>query len=319
MAPTPPPQNPGGTSFTFDPAEAAAEYKKYQASQATDTKVAYVWLPGKKRKVSRNLREGRNGEFYGHGMPSTEDKEFFGSDAGNGMERLFGQMVEDETGRVSADSVVNWMYDKKKSTEIFNRLVKMGFDVKNWGEAFEIWKQAVNHASDAYMSSNQRMKMSPWDMIEMMKPSKEEIAARVPSPWRGLQYNQTSTQVDMADVSPETAKAMITQTLTQALGRGPSDQEIADFTARAAAIIHENPLTTQHTASYEWDPNATPQGGDYVQTGAVNQQIGPSGEEVGQMLQGAAQEMADANPEAGAYEAATEGMNAFFQAIQSPV
>lgn len=215
-------------------------------------------------------------------------------------------------GQTSADEVANWVYDPKKRQQILSYLQKKGYEVDSFAKLDQIWQEAVGRSADAYGTSGGRVKKSPWDMLDLLAPSPEEIARR--GPLKGLAYSDTTTTTHIAQMGPETAKGILTNALKDALGRDPTDEEIEDFASRANAIVSENPSQTRTTTNYVWDEAE----GGYRATGQTSRQVGPSSEEVGAMVQGAAEDEAEDDPEYGAYQAAGVVSNWLFNAIQSP-
>lgn len=281
-----------------------------------------VWLPGKK-KTGKAKRAPSGPLFMKNPQGEAPSLPFYGRE-------------KDTTipGDKSADDVYNWIYDDKKRSQIISFLQDKGYEPKSMDDVEKIWKEAVGRASDSYMTSGGKKKMSPWDILDLYSPAggKDGLPGKGgsgdnsvdPFPWRGNSFTETSTTEHIQEMGPEQARGILTNALTDALGRAPTQEEIEDFASRANAIVSANPQRSETTSTYEWDDDASldnegqTQGG-YRQTGSSTREVGPSAEEVAAMVQNEAMDDSMENPEYGAYQASTTYYNALLQAIASPV
>lgn len=270
--------------------------KKWDAANSAKSQ-SYLWLPGVKRGRV-HTQKSSNGMDYAHGWNTP-----------------YTDMTD--AGEVTTDAALAMIYDPQKRQDILERAQKEGYTINNFDDLQKLWGQAVQNATAAYMGSGKKMKPSPFEMLHLMASMGQNDSRR--QPVRGLEFNDTTQQVDFASMAPETARQILTSSLSDALGRAPTDTEIEDFASRANAIVSANPQITNSTAHMVWNPKGGQDGlGAYEQQSVVNQQVGPSGQDVANMVQNEAIDDAQSNPEYGAYQASTTYMNALLQAIMSP-
>ena len=252
--------------------------------QASQRLAPTVWLPV---LSTTQYRPGR--EDAGHGMPAPPR-----------INRASAQ-------EVSVNQARAWIYNDDLRNQILEFLQKQGYQVHSFDELEKLWNIAVDRAAEAWDGG---VKKTVFDILELGSPTQAGEAG----PPKGQRYTQTYTTTDIAELGPETARAILTNALTEYLGRAPTQEEIEDFASRANAIVSANPQVTETTVTREWDEDL----GDYVETGRTTRQIGPSAEEVRNMVQQAAVDEAMESDEYGAFQAATTYFNALLQAIASP-
>jgi hypothetical protein len=227
-------------------------------------------------------------------------------------------------GESSRDEVYSWVFDPTRYAQIASYMLSRGLQVRNFEDVRQLWAAALDNANAAYEGSNKRLKQSPWDVIDLMAHGDQSGgaagAAGPIEPWRGLEYSETSTHKNIVDMAPETARALIDNTLTEFLGRKANDEEIEDFASRANAIVSANPQITKSTSHREWDPNLNGPGqGGYKETGTTTRQIGPSAEDVGNKVEQNAIDRAMNDPEYDEMYSSMVLYNALVEAISAPV
>lgn len=220
-----------------------------------------VWVSGEKRKPSKPNLMDRGGRDVEHGRRIDEIG---------------------PSGEQTADAVAAWVYDPVKRKEIEAYLQKKGFDTSNFDDVEKAWQTAVDRATRAYEGSGKALKRSPWEMIDDMSAPEDTG----PKPVKGLSWSSSQTDVDMAEMPPEMVRQGITTMLQDLLGRGPTESEVNDFAARAAAIAAEDPYTRTTTSHQEWDPELE----QYVNKGSTVEESGISQAELNAETQEMARE-----------------------------
>lgn len=208
-----------------------------------------VWFPGKTRKYRDYATEYESGDnVYEKGrlQPAKE-------------------RVTESPGAQDSEAVKAWVYDPEKRKQIISYLEKRGFPTDDLSAIENAWFSAVDRAQTAYMGAG--LEKSPWDMLDLMTPPKDQGGPR-----KGLSFDSTQRDVDMAEMPPEMVRQGIEGTLQQLLGRGPTETEVNDFAARAAAIAAEDPYTRTTTSHQKWDDELE----QYVNTGSTTEESGVS-------------------------------------------
>lgn len=258
--------------------------------------VPQVWLPGKKTTTQSAAYISGPREAQ-HGMLQAPKTSMIGK------------------GEYDAQEVSNWVYDSGKLKEITSYLNKKGFDTRSWGAINKSWQDAVQMASDAYGSSGGKLKKSPFDMLDYLAPS--EADKKKNEPWRGMSFDTSHTTRHIDQIGPEDAKAVISASLKDLLGRDPTQEEIEDFASRANAIVGQHPQLTNETKHMVWDPNKDgPDQGGYIEDSSSSTTTGGVSDA---MLQDAANKQGKDSKDYLPFQAATTVSNWLFNAVNSPV
>lgn len=149
--------------------------------------------------------------------------------------------------------------DPKKLQEFVNKGISHkipGFDVDmGMPEIMDAWKRIVD--SSVEISKGTGAKWSPWDIIDSYsKPGAfgttrkgdfiYDVGTGKPVKYVGpTSKTKTSKQVNLS--SPEEVRALAIQSLREALGRNPTDNEVAQFRASINALEQRNPEVTTQT------------------------------------------------------------------------
>lgn len=178
-----------------------------------------------------------------------------------------------------------------------DRMYKSGFinDPNNIEAAFDAWKGAVSRASDMYMLAGK--KVTPWQAMDLMEGINGG-AGRKP-----VTRTSTSTSTDVPAV--EDANAMVDAVFRNAFGRAPNDAELSRYRSMLIRKARSHPRTTTTTQTTDLQGNVTSNStsrGGYSETA----------------MQYDALQRAQADPEFGAYQAATTYFNALIGALDAP-
>jgi hypothetical protein len=147
-------------------------------------------------------------------------------------------------------------------------------------------------------------KITPWKAAELMSQGGGD--RRYGSSGGAFTGNRssTSTSVDLTD--PATAKAIMNDRLSQALGRAARPEELSQFVQVLNSAERANPTVTTSNTRYD-------------QGEAVSQSSTTSGGLTGAGRSQMVLDRAQALPEYGAVQAATTYFNATVDALDSPV
>lgn len=127
-------------------------------------------------------------------------------------------------------------------------------------EAGAVWDSLLQTAIKLSNTTNRTW--TPWDVMESYNHKPGTLGTHRVGDWiidnatgEKVKYvgprskTTTQTSVDLSD--PETAQALITNSLTQLLGRAPSDGELARFRSTLTGYERANPSVATTTESYD--------------------------------------------------------------------
>jgi len=204
------------------------------------------------------------------------------------------QLIDDA---VSLSQVASQYYtwDQKTKDKFLTQLALTGQDVDNMPDAkiAALWG-AYSEQAAAYYASGK--KLTPWDIIAKDRSQREQAYVKPRS------VTQTATNLDIS--SALTARAIFQEATRALLGRAPTKAETRSFQARLNAYEQANPQTTTTTTTYAGGMAGAAGTGDA--TGSTSVTKGGVASADRAMM---AEDTAKADPEYGAYQAATNGMN----------
>lgn len=203
-------------------------------------------------------------------------------------------ITQDVTATASEVAQQYYSWDQKTKDKFLSQLALTGRDVTGLadGQIAQLWAAYVGQAA-SYYGANQ--KLTPWDIIA--KDMKQrEIFMKTPRT-----VTQTATDVQLS--TQQDAHAIFLQAAQSLLGRDPTKSEIKTFKAALNAYEKANPRTTTTTSQYL---------GDQLQSQSQKTTGGVSEASRGLM----AMEDIKKDPEYGAYQAATNGMNWLMEMVQ---
>lgn len=179
-------------------------------------------------------------------------------------------------------------------------------------EAGAAWDNLLQTAIQLTKSTGRNW--TPWEVMESYNHKPGTLGTHRSGDWiidnatgEKVKYvgpkSRTTTQTSVDLTDPETAQALITQSLTQLLGRAPSDGELAQFKGTISGYEKSHPSVATTTEQYDSQgnvvaTNTTRSGGV---TDAARQQL----------LQSKVQD----TPEYAKYQAGTTYFNALLQLI----
>lgn len=139
-----------------------------------------------------------------------------------------------------------YTWDQDEVVDAIARLKAAGLQVDGFDGLVSAWQGLVNRAATTYAMTDGKRKLTPWDVLDLYKD--ESVAAGT-----FVDPNRTETQVhrSVTEVSEGEAWASIQGTLSQMLGRDPTDQETRDFTYRMNRMAATNPQISKTVAQYK--------------------------------------------------------------------
>jgi hypothetical protein len=184
-------------------------------------------------------------------------------------------------------------WDDTTRNKFLSQLNLAGYDTNQLkdGQIAQLWATYAQQAASYYA---QGRKMTPWDVLAMDMQQREKYLNTPRS------VTQTSTAFDMS--TKEDAHAIFMQAAQSLLGRDPTKSEVSSFQSALNAYEKANPTVTTQTTNYL---------GDTV-TGQTSTTKGGVKGEARQLM---AVEDVKADPEFGAYQAATTYFDAMMQMI----
>lgn len=116
------------------------------------------------------------------------------------------------------------------------------------------WGMLVERAGSMYSLSGGERKVTPWDVLSMYGREMAKAGIK-PEPLGPGDpgFNGRTTQINrtISDVSEGEAWSSLRGTVSQMLGRDPSDQEVRDFTYRMSQLAARNPSISKTITQYK--------------------------------------------------------------------
>lgn len=184
-------------------------------------------------------------------------------------------------------------WDAKTKSKFLSQLGLAGYDLGQLkdDQLANLWAGYVQGAAKYALAGN---RVSPWDIIGM------DIAQRETEVAKPRTVTQTQKSYNLS--TAEDAQALFQGAAQTLLGRDPTKSEISRFKATLNKYEQANPTMTTTTS-------------DYLGSELQNQSSTTKGGVSTASQQLMAQETAKKNPEYGAYQAATSGMNWLMEMI----
>ena len=192
-----------------------------------------------------------------------------------------------------------YTWDEEQVDDAMKRMQDAGYDVRSFDDLTEVWGGLVDRASKTYMLSKGERKVTPWDVLDLIK-REDETANGGEDPDN---FTHVSTSKSIQDISEGEAWSTLQSNLSRMLGRDPSDQEVRDFTHRMNTLAARNPAISKTISTYK-DGRLTNSTTREVESGFTADDMAMN-----------SYESAQADPEYGAFQAATTYYNSAIQAL----
>jgi hypothetical protein len=192
-----------------------------------------------------------------------------------------------------------YLWDEEELDEAMKRMQDAGLDVKTFDDVNDVWQGLVERAAKTYTFSKGEKKVTPWDVLDLVK--REDEAANGGEDDEN--FTHVSTSKSIQDISEGEAWSVIQSNLSRMLGRDPSDQEVRDFTHRMNGLAARNPAISKTISTYK----------DGRLVNSTTREV-ESGFTADDMMKDA-YDKAQADPEYGAFQAASTYYNAAVSAL----
>lgn len=224
-----------------------------------------------------------------------------------GTPRGFGATVEgtpegDLTKAQTVTRALNqpYLWDEEELDSAMKRMQDAGLDVKSFDDVNSVWQSLVERAAKTFTISEGEKKVTPWDVLDLIEREDESANGALRE---DENFTHVSTSKSVQDISEGEAWATLQSNLSRMLGRDPSDQEVRDFTHRMNSLAARNPAISKTISTYK----------DGRLTNSTTREV-ESGFTADDMMQDS-YEQAQANPEYGAFQAASTYYNAAISAL----
>ena len=263
-----------------------------------DLAAALASLPANNSQQGNTVpgQKGINGAdqgYYNVYFGSSPVKKQFDPNAGS---RVFDNEMESYTGSkdksMDINSAASMLWDPVQGKQIMQRLYKLGLidsptDITN---AEGAWNNALLMAGKFYTIGGN--KVTPWQVLDMFAGTANAAKAKQNQP-----YTHTGTSTEAHKYTAEDLKGYATKAFQDYLGRDPSAKEQSAVAAAMQRYAAANPTVTHETVHGDGKGNETK---NSTVTGGVSD-VGAA-----QVIR----DQAQADPEYGAYQAATTYMGA---------
>jgi hypothetical protein len=193
-----------------------------------------------------------------------------------------------------------YLWDEEELDSAMKRMQDAGLDVKSFDDVNSVWESLVERAAKTFTISEGEKKVTPWDVLDLIE-REDEVANG--SAIDDENFTHTSTSKSIQDISEGEAWATLQSNLSRMLGRDPSDQEVRDFTHRMNGLAARNPSISRTVSTYK----------DGRLSNSTTREV-DSGFTADDMAM-TSYEDAQANPEYGAFQAATTYYNSAVSAL----
>lgn len=241
---------------------------------------------------------GVGDEWRSGGQRAAEDVETPGEKTG----RKGKNKTVDKTKTVLQAMNLPYTWDEGEIAEAMRRMRQAGVNVTSFDRGenslLTVWGALVDRAAMTYGMSEGRRKVTPWDVLDMYKAE-----AQANGTFTNYQ-NGTESVVrrSVAEITEGQAWESLRSTVSQMLGRDPSDQELRDYTYRLNQLAAQNPEISKTIAKYK--------NGE-----VVSESTETTGGFTGYDMAQEAYEDAQSNPEYADYQASTLYYNATLSAL----
>lgn len=247
--------------------------------------------------------------YWGRTVAEPEFNFITGKMEGGGVPTVSGDPVLKSAYEAAYD-IYGWSASEKEAWG--KRMFSNGMiaDPYDWDGMVKAWSWAVDNAA-AYQSQGKNI--TPWGFVSMYENERADagLGLGADTGYQGPR-TQTSTNTSVNLPSQSDAEATVQQLFKEQMGRDATDNELARYSSMLIGGYRDNPQTTTSTTTTtpsDFAPDGSVINSTSETTSTSTGAFNPSG-----MLTKKAQ----ADPEYGAYQAATTYFNALMQAIGAP-
>jgi hypothetical protein len=231
-----------------------------------------IWVPPKLRNLAQTATQaGIWDPYLGASGSPADDRVFMGGTVSRKKQvkvptashmRFAGENMPDQpptennkTVKETGDSTLTvtqamnqpYMWDEQKVHDTMKMMRDAGQNVTSFDQMKQVWDGMVQRASAMYSLSSGQRKVTPWDVLDMYKKE-------APAPGPGdPRFNGTKTQTatSINQLSEGQAWHVLQSTLSQMLGRDPSDQEMRNFAYKMNSMAASNPSVSKTITQYK--------------------------------------------------------------------
>lgn len=193
-----------------------------------------------------------------------------------------------------------YLWDEEELDEAMKKMQDAGLDVRSFDDVTSVWESLVERAAKTYTFSKGERKVTPWDVLDLVKREDEVANGDEGDP---ESFTHVSTNKSVQDISEGEAWSVLQSNLSRMLGRDPSDQEVRDFTVRMNNLAARNPAISKTISTYK--------DGRLTNSKTIEKDSGFTADD---MVMDSYQD-AQADPEYGAFQAASVYYNAAVGAL----
>lgn len=249
-------------------------------------------------KIDVNTKEGRKENLRSDRANKVEAQ--LGNDPSQQTTAGTGDRKKKSDKTITRQQAVNlpllWEEDQVQSA--MKQMREAGINVTTFDQLTQVWGSLVDRASSMYSLSKGKRKVTPWDVLELSK--REAVSAGNFTNYES--GTKTTTAKSVTEIDEGDSWQVLQSTLSQLLGRDPTDQELRDYTYRMNSLAAKNPAITETITRFKAGEAV---GSDQSTTG---------GFDAGDMAQEAYEDAQD-DPDYGAYQAASTYFNAALGAL----
>lgn len=251
----------GAGASTSPPTQAELSSQLIQSAVATSGSYGSPlpwWVQGVKDQLvaqgqfDKVYKAGDGLVFFGQGgltPTSSTPSNKFATDMGGSSETTTKAANKDYAVTVSAAQNLPYTWDEQEVADAMARLKDAGIQVDSFdmgsNSLVAVWGSLVNRAAMTYQQTDQKRKLTPWDVLDLYKS--EAVASGALDPNR----TTSTTYRTVTDITEGQAWSTLQNNLSQLLGRDPSDQEVRDFTYRMGRMAASNPSISKTVSQYK--------------------------------------------------------------------
>lgn len=215
--------------------------------------------------------------------------------------------MRDKTATVAQAMNEPYQWDADQVASAIKRFQDAGMtDVQDFNSLVAAWGGIVSRAGSMYSLSSGKRKVTPWDVLDLYRSERAKAGTLPGPPGPGDPgFNGSTTVVNktIADVDEGQAWDAVRTTMSNMLGRDPSDQEVRDFTYRMSNLAARNPSISKTIQQYK--------DGQVVSSTTKQTDDGFSAADMAK----AAYDRAQSDPDYAEYQSATTYFNAAVSAL----
>lgn len=157
----------------------------------------------------------------------------------------------DKTKPLSAVANEPYLWSAEKINDAIKKFNEAGIPVRDLEGVVGVWGKLSEQAAKRYSLSSGKLKVTPWDMLEINKSALAAAGGSGSGSGGGTAAPTTvrSTTRSVAQITHGDGWNALQNTLSRMLGRDPSEEEVKDFIGRMNHLAAKNPTITTSTTT----------------------------------------------------------------------